>query len=108
MQPLGQVICISFVSSGVCGNGWVLIDQAGHYVVTGACGGGQPVYDVNMQLSMRHELGHIAGLSHTGATTTCGPPTAGDDAMVSDWSPASLLWLDYNPHHIGHVDGYYP
>jgi hypothetical protein len=77
-------------------------------VETGLCGGGAAEYNVNMQLSMRHELGHIAGLSHTSATTNCGPPAAGDDAMVSDWSPASLDWLDYNSHHIGLVDGYYP
>jgi hypothetical protein len=110
-EPLGFAPCPQWYTPNVlCNSAWVIVYQAGHYVTTGTCGGGQAMYDGNMITSIRHELGHTVGLYHyPPAVPLCSPPTAasGDDAMISDWTPASTNWHDYNDYHKGLIDGHY-
>lgn len=65
------------------------------------------MYELDMITTVRHELGHTAGLSHgTSDATLCNTPQ-GDDAMTSDLNPiASLAWTDYNAHHRAHIDDF--
>ena len=62
-----KTVCVSHVSWGVCDQHWVLIDQPSIYARAFTDGSSDPGhwYAVNIQKTMRHELGHTAGLHHS-------------------------------------------
>lgn len=100
----GYSPCQKWVTWGVCDRTNVYVNAAEIFRNTGACGGGQPRFDVNLITTIRHEIGHTVGLHHIPAVgALCGPP-AGDDAMTSDFTPVSLDWVDYNAHHVAHMN----
>lgn len=108
-EPLGYAPCVHYQSSTVCDGFWAIIYQAGHYVVTGDCNGGGDMYERNMKVSMRHELGHTVGLHHYPPTNGLCEAPFGTDAMVSDWIPRGYTneFYDYNSTHKGEVDDHY-
>lgn len=99
----GKTICVSHAYWGVCDQFWVLIDQPLHYVqaLTRPDAASNPGhwYSVNIQLTMRHELGHSAGLHHY-----TGPlhPYYGtmNSATVPNSVPGYLYYLLWGPIHM--------
>jgi hypothetical protein len=107
VAALGRTTCVKWANElyHVCDAYWVEVNPSAHLQFTALCAGGESEYEVNMILTVRHELGHTVGLSHDDPIPPdCGLPINGNDAMVSDWVPVSLEWLDYNNHHRKHVD----
>lgn len=80
----GRATCVSHVAWGVCEQFWVQIDQPKHFVLAASEGGSNPSgwYSVNLQATMRHELGHTAGLHHYD-----GELDSAYGAMNSSWIP---------------------
>lgn len=108
----GYTTCAVWVYEpwGVCDQFWVLVDQPLHFARTVACGSSGTVYDLNLITTIRHELGHTAGLSHAAYT---GPPCdyqpGGNDAMTSDfYAFVTYDYVDYNGHHRDHINAFFP
>lgn len=96
----GANYCVAWTYFSVCDQYWTVINQLQIYfeTLTYAPGDVGPNFEVNMVKTIRHELGHSAGLSHS--------PTA-PDAMRSGWVDTNLVWCTYSQHHVGHVDSAY-
>lgn len=107
--PLGYTPCVRWVNQAthVCDQFWVIIDEAAHWDAVAYCGGDANQLVGNYVISVRHELGHTAGLSHFAPYgAICGDvnPLA-NDAMVSDWVTGNPWpYVVYSTHHIGHVN----
>lgn len=63
---VGRTTCVSHVAWGVCDQFWIQIDQPKHFQLSASLGSSDPTgwYTINLQATMRHELGHSAGLHH--------------------------------------------
>jgi hypothetical protein len=104
-ESIAKTTCATHVSWGVCDQAWVQIDQPQHYVLSATYGGGNPSgwYSLNLQVTMRHELGHTAGLHHwTGAlSSTFG---AMNIAFVPNGTSGWLTYLAYRPFQVDLID----
>lgn len=107
-QFYGSTYCVTWANYiyKVCDAFWITINPGLHLTSTAACGDGYTEYNINMIMTVRHELGHSVGLSHLGSSGfSCTAAPAGSDAMTSDWlGYQSLNWTDYNNHHKAHID----
>jgi hypothetical protein len=66
-------------------------------------------YSNNLNVTIRHELGHTVGLMHvpSDGTPCSGVHPAADDAMVIDWlgpNDYHNKWYTYSAHHRTHVN----
>lgn len=102
----GYSPCARYKPLAVCDQAWVIYSPPDHYEAAYACGG-NVAYQGNLIVTMRHELGHTVGLSHAATVgTLCGPVNGyAVDAMVSDWIVGNTFaFLDYNSHHVDHIN----
>jgi hypothetical protein len=110
---LGQTMCVAPVSPGSlrCEQMWIIVNDTAHFQITATCNDTPDEMMVNYMMTVRHEIGHTTGLSHTSANggSLCGPPYNGNDTMTSDWvtAGAPLTFITYNDHHKNHIDGFY-
>jgi hypothetical protein len=107
----GIANCAVWLAYAVCDQFWVRIDNVLHFYYTLECGGDGSIFELNMVQAVRHELGHTAGLSHVvDEDPLCGPPNpAADDAMGSDFVAfPTFEYVDYNSHHVAHIDAWIP
>lgn len=108
-EAVGAAECVAHVTWGVCDQYWLMIDQPQHFFAAYTNGGSDPGnwYSVNLQQTMRHELGHTAGLHHLSASGGLNP-TVG--AMISAWIPngTSGWWayFIYAPFQVGFINDY--
>lgn len=103
-----KTVCVSHVSWGVCDQHWVLIDQPLIYARAFTDGASDPGhwYAVNVQKTMRHELGHTAGLHHsTGSLTST--YRAMNTADVPNSNSSWLTYLAYAPLHEDLIDDHF-
>ena len=83
----------------ICDQVWLLYDYAEIYSNTISNGGDGDNYFLNLQKTMRHELGHSVGLSHSATV---------DDCMRSGWVGTYLQFVSYNDHHTyDHLNSWY-
>jgi hypothetical protein len=101
----GRTYCVSWRSWGICEQYWLVVNPAEIFSNTATCGGGAANYDVNLVKTIRHELGHSTGLSHS-TPGGCNNAT-GDDSMVSSHVSTDLKWTTYSTHHRDHVNAQY-
>lgn len=100
----GIAQCVS-ASTFVCDAFWVAVNYAEIWANTVAHGGDANNLNLNISKTIRHELGHAAGMWHTpvaGSQAPCGADVT--DTMVQGWVPTSFTYLVYNSHHICHVN----
>lgn len=107
-QLVGRSTCASHVSWGVCEQFWIEIDQPLHYVLAFSLGPSDPGawYDLNLTQTLRHELGHSAGLHHGPAGDL--NPTWG--AMIVAWIPNGnpnwLIYLAYQTFQVNLINSH--
>ena len=99
-------LCATHVSWGVCDQFWTQVDQPWFYVAAFSQGASDPSdwYSRNIQMAMRHEIGHTAGLHHyTGSLSS----TYGvmNTVLVPNGTPGWLGYLAYKAFHEQLVDG---
>lgn len=102
---VAKTMCTSHVSWGVCNQAWVLVDQPKHYVLSSVYGGSDPNawYTLNLQVTLRHELGHTAGLHHwSGALSSSYGAMNG--AYVPNGTSGWLAYLAYQPFQVDLID----
>jgi hypothetical protein len=91
----------------VCDAFWVAVNYVEIWSNTVSRGGDGDNFNFNVNKTIRHEVGHTAGMWHTpalGTQTPCGADVT--DTMVQGWVATSLPYLLYNNHHICHVNGW--
>lgn len=109
--PLGRTVCEQHVFWGVCDRFGVYIDATTHYFSAidwvNAHGGDVGYsFNVNLNMSVCHELGHSAGLHHI--TGPLDPPVR---CMNSAWIAPTNGWEElnyvmYSDHHVWHINNY--
>lgn len=109
----GLYLCVNEISSTVCGGSWI----ATNWWEILSNGGD---FNLNLAKTARHELGHSNGLRHytddgdrfnpMGAPSCTGCDA--QDSMIrgpigggTGWE--FLVWISFNDHHKGHIDGAY-
>ena len=104
---LGRTVCVSHVYWGVCDVFWVMFDQTSHFIIAQNVGGDIGAnYNLNLNITYRHELGHSAGLHHVTGSLSPGP-----GAMNSAWVNPDVVsnwwaYLVYGDHHVSHIEEY--
>lgn len=105
--PLGYTRCEQHVYWGICDRFSVWIDPTTHYLIALQGPDIGLNYNMNMNMSVCHELGHSAGLWHL-------PPGSIDASygcMNSEWitfQPGNtwqaIIFGTYGSHDIGHIN----
>ncbi len=100
----GAAVCARWASYEyrVCDQFWLQYDTAQIYSETltyntdGDNGGN---FYANFRKTLRHELGHSVGLSHSNDR---------GDAMETGWVPTQLRYVTYDDHHRDHINTAWP
>jgi hypothetical protein len=108
----GRASCELNAAWGICDRFGVLVDATLHYIMAidwvNAHGGDVGfLFNVNLNYTVCHELGHTAGLRHVGVLN----PSV--RCMNSVWiAPTSTLealnYAIYSDHHVAHINTYIP
>lgn len=110
----GRYQCVSHSYWGVCDQAWVMFDQTAHFI--SAIQYNQTygddigsAYELNLNITYRHELGHSAGLHHYQTNQGANPAYG---AMVSAWVrpigslARQLQFLAYNATQVQQINNF--
>jgi hypothetical protein len=101
---LGLTTCQSWTYWSVCDRYNVYLEKDAFISVGAACDSSADVIEFNYVHTVRHEIGHTAGLHHVAPYKSVCTGIAGSDAMSSDWVNTNWLFVTYSQHHVNHVN----
>lgn len=111
----GHAGCAAPLGFGVCDVAWISYSPGQIFLESTDSFN----YLANLSKTLRHEVGHVLGLRHSNGGGNMGqcmsqsPPCSQGDAnsyqaMKSGWVETHIRWVEYNPHHIHHVNVLFP